>query len=116
MQRNDRFSSLRHTNEALLAQGKKLILKSDYAGAESVFKQALDNWRANSAPKNEEGRLIIALGKSYEAQRKYELAYELYMESLNHLTGQTYDEVYSSFLYLNERMGTFTKKNPTDGP
>lgn len=87
-----------------------MILRGDYAGAEKTIKGALDSWRAASAPRNEEAKIVLTLGKCYEAQRKYEDAYELYMESLNHLTGTAYDDVYSSFLYLNERMGTFTKK------
>lgn len=91
-----------------------MILRGDYVGAERVFKSILDTWRAASAPRNEEAKLVLALGKCYEAQRKYEDAYELYMQSLNNLTGTAYDDVYSTFLYLNERMGTFTKKNKND--
>lgn len=112
MHSQDRFSSLRRTTETDLDKGRKMILRSDYVGAERLFKTTLDNWRAASAPRNEEGKIVLALGKCFEAQRKYEDAYELYMESLNHLTGTAYDDVYSSFLYLNERMGTFTKQSP----
>ncbi len=86
------------------------MAQGDYAAAEKIFEQALSNWRRETGPKDEEGPLILLLGKAMVAQRKYEPAYDLYMQALNYLTGTAYDDVYSSFLYLNERMGTFTKK------
>ena len=107
---NNQFAALRKSTGDLCEQGRQLILKQDYGGAEAKFKRALKSWRDQSAPRAEEGGLVTALGKCYEAQRKYEQAYELYMESLKHLTGAAYDEVYTSFVYLNERMGSFTKK------
>lgn len=114
MHSQDRFSSLRRSTETELDRGQKLILRGDYIGAEKIFKTALENWRAASAPRNEEAKTVLALGKCLEAQRRYEDAYELYMQSLNNLTGTAYDDVYSSFLYLNERMGTFTKRSTGD--
>lgn len=114
MSQNNRFAALRNNNTAALARAQQMIQRGEYAGAEIVYKAALDQWRSLSAPRSEEGPLISALGKCYEAQHKYEQAYELYLEALNHLTGVSYDDVYSSFLYLNERMGTFTKKTPDE--
>jgi tetratricopeptide (TPR) repeat protein len=113
MNLRDRFSALRKSNDSLFAQGQQLVLRGDYPNAESKFKAALDGWRAAAGPREEESKLVTALGKCLEAQRKYEDAYELYMQALNNLTGSAYDEVYTSFLYLNERMGTFSKKDPT---
>jgi tetratricopeptide (TPR) repeat protein len=107
---NDRFTSLRKNLSVSLARAQQMIQRGDYAGAEVLYKEALNQWRSASAPKSEEDQFIISLGKCYEAQRKYEDAYALYMEALNHLTGASYDNVYQSFLYLNERMGTFTAK------
>src|ERR1700681_1542114 len=104
---NNRFASLRKSTKELCHQGQQLILKHDYLGAEAMFKRALQSWRSNSAPMEEEAAIVISLGKCYEAQQKYEQAYELYMESLNHLKGTAYDDVYTSFVYLNERMGAF---------
>ncbi|MDR3613290.1 MAG: hypothetical protein P4L53_06975 [Candidatus Obscuribacterales bacterium] len=31
------------------------------------------------------------------------------VDALDHLTWDSYNDLYTSFLYLNERMGTFTK-------
>ncbi len=107
---NNAFGLKRKTEQSIV-QAQKLIAGGDYAAAEQILKTALDVWRSSSGPKQDEGPLILGLGKCLEAQRKYEDAYELYMESLNNLTGKTYDDVYTSFLYLNERMGTFTKKD-----
>jgi len=87
------------------------MLSHDYTGAQAILEQALQSWRSNSAPREEEATLVTALGKCYEAQHKYEQAYELYMESLKHLKGDAYNDVYSSFVYLNERMGAFTKQS-----
>jgi tetratricopeptide (TPR) repeat protein len=89
--------------------------RGDYASAEEKFKGALNAWRNGSGSRQEEARFVDVLGKCYVAQRKYEDAYALYSEALGYLTGTAYDEIYTSFLYLNERMGTFTKKD-TDGP
>ncbi len=105
------MSNLKRSTEQSIIKAQQLIARGEYSAAENIFKTALQNWRNNAAPKQEEGPLILGLGKCYEAQRKYEDAYELYMESLNNLTGKAYDDVYTSFLYLNERMGTFTKKD-----
>lgn len=87
-----------------------MITRGDYIGAEQICQTALKQWRSQGGPKAEEHKLVCALGKCYEAQQKYEPAYELYMEALPHLKGEAYDDVYTSLLYLNERMGTFTKK------
>jgi tetratricopeptide (TPR) repeat protein len=111
---NDRFTALRKNISLPLSRAQQMILRGDYAGAEAVYKDALKQWRSAAAPKAEEDQFIISLGKCYEAQRKYEDAYALYMEALNHLTGTSYDNVYTSFLYLNERMGTFVTKAPNN--
>src|SRR5271154_4736234 len=100
---NNRFTSLRKSTEELCQQGRQLVLRHDYLGAEAIFKRALQSWRSNSAPKEGEAAIVISLGKCYEAQRKYEQAYELYMESLKDLKGDAYNDVYTSFMYLNER-------------
>jgi tetratricopeptide (TPR) repeat protein len=104
------LSTLRKKTDASLNQAQQSIVKGDYASAESVCKKALDEWRRASGPKAEENKIVSLLGKCYEAQRKYEEAYELYMGVLPNLQGVAYDEIYTSLLYLNERMGTFTKK------
>jgi tetratricopeptide (TPR) repeat protein len=128
MQSSNKFASIKRATEALLAQVQQCIVRGDYQNAEKLAGQALQNWRAAAAPKDEEGNLVTTLGKCLEAQRKYEEAYDLYMQSLNSLTGPAYDEVYSNFLYLNERLGTFgdksksgqappnVSKNDNDGP
>lgn len=110
----DKSTNVRRTTEGLLNQAQQLIGRGDYVNAETICANALNAWRAASAPRQEEGRIVLLLGKCYEAQHKYEKAYDLYMESLKHLTGSTYDDVYSSLLYLNERMGAFKKKDTTD--
>ena len=110
----DRFGALRRSTDALLQKGQQLVSRGDYAGAAEKFKGALNAWRNGSGPRQEEARIIDFLGKCYVAQRRYEDAYALYSEALGFLTGSAYDEIYTSFLYLNERMGTFTKK-PIDG-
>ena len=110
MHSSNNLSGLRRALDNALAQASQLIVRGDYAGAEQVCASALKQWRGASGPKTEESKIVGALGKCYEAQRKYELAYDLYMEVLPNLKGQAYDDVYTSLLYLNERMGTFTKK------
>jgi Tfp pilus assembly protein PilF len=75
-----------------------------------LCKQALDEWRRAGAPRADEGPLVSLYGKCLEAQHKYEAAYEVYTQALDPLTGDSYNDLYTSFLYLNERMGTFTKK------
>jgi tetratricopeptide (TPR) repeat protein len=110
----DKSPNLRRATDGLLNQARQLIGKGDYQLAETICEKALNSWRTGSVPRSEEGRIVLLLGKCYEAQRKYEKAYDLYMESLKHLTGSTYDDVYSSLLYLNERMGAFEKKDATD--
>jgi len=107
-----RFAALKRTVAATSASGNQAIARGDYQTAEHFFDKALQQWRQGGGIKEEEGELILQLGKCYVAQRKYEPAYDLYMQALNYLTGTSYDEVYASFLYLNERMGTFTKKEP----
>lgn len=109
---NDRFVALRRTTDSLFQEGQQLISRGDYAGAAGKFKGALTAWRNGSGPRQEEARFVDFLGKCYVGQRKYEDAYALYSEALGYLTGAAYDEIYTSFLYLNERMGTFTKKDP----
>lgn len=104
-------STLRSKTAASLKQAQQSIAKGDYAAAETICKTALDDWRRASGPKSEENPIVTLLGKCYEAQRKYEKAYELYMAVLPDLKGAAYDEIYTSLLYLNERMGTFTKKS-----
>ncbi len=111
-----RFAALKRAIAATSASGNQSIARGDYASAEKLFNKALQDWRSGGGAKGEEGDLILQLGKCYVAQRKYEQAYELYMQALNYLTGAPYDEVYASFLYLNERMGTFTKKEPPLSP
>jgi tetratricopeptide (TPR) repeat protein len=110
MHAGNRFGPIRRATEALLARVQQFIVRGDYASAEKSAREALNNWRTAGAPKEEEGTLITTLGKCLEAQRKYEEAYELYMTALNCLIGAAYDEVYTNFLYLNERLGTFTDK------
>lgn len=97
--------------DALLAQAQQCIVRGAYAEAEAKCKQALDDWRRSSGARSQESKMVSLLGKCYEAQHKYEAAYELYMEALPNLQGQAYDDIYTSLLYLNERMGTFRKKN-----
>ena len=105
------LTTLRKKTGASLKQAQQSIAKGDYAVAETICKTALDEWRKASGPKAEEDSIVTLLGKCYEAQRKYEDAYELYMGALPHLKGVAYDEIYTSLLYLNEKMGTFTKKS-----
>jgi len=104
--------SLKRTTASLTAQGNQQMAGGNYVYAEQFFERALKEWRGGGGAKADEGELITQLGKAYEAQRKYEPAYELYMQALNYLTGAAYDEVYSNFLYLNEKMGSFSKKEP----
>jgi tetratricopeptide (TPR) repeat protein len=105
------FAMIRRKTAASLKQAQQSIAKGDYATAEAICKTTLDEWRRASGPKAEENPIISLLGKCYEAQRKYEKAYELYMAVLPDLKGAAYDEIYTSLLYLNERMGSFTKKS-----
>jgi lipopolysaccharide biosynthesis regulator YciM len=109
MQTPSGSSNVRRTVEAALKSARQSMQSGDYVKAESACKQALNAWRASGA-KSEESNIVTMLGKCYEAQRKYEQAYELYMEALPHLTGTAYDDVYTALLYLNERMGTFKSK------
>ncbi len=106
----NRLAQLRRTVDGLLKTAHQSMQRGDYLAAESSCKQALNEWRRASAPRSDESNIVTALGKCYEAQRKYELASELYMEVLPHFTGAAYDEVYNQLLYLNERMGTFHNK------
>lgn len=111
----NRPSSLRKIIEITLNQAQQCVLKGDYTAAETLSKKALSEWRGASAsgpgsPGAEESRIISLLGKCYEAQHKYEDAYALYMEALPNLKGTAYDDVYTSLLYLTERMGTFKNK------
>lgn len=100
--------------DLLLKRGGDFLSRGDHSAAEKQFADALDKWRRASGPKDEEGKLVCRLGKALEAQRKLEQAYELYMNSLNGLTGQAYEEVMESLLYLNEKMGTFSTKPKND--
>ena len=93
-----------------MIEAQKCIANGDYRAAEEKCKYTLDNWRRCAGPRAEENKIVSLLGKCYEAQQKYELAYELYMEALPHLKGSAYDDIYTSLLYLNERMGAFTTK------
>ena len=108
MYAGNRFAPLKRSTETLLLRVQQTIGRGDYAAAEKLAREALEAWRKAGAPREEEGKLIATLGKCLEAQRKYEEAYELYMQALNYLVGDAYNEIYTSFLYLNERMGTFT--------
>jgi tetratricopeptide (TPR) repeat protein len=110
MHAGNRFTPIKRATDERLARVQQFIVKGDYQNAEKLSREALTNWRAAGAPKQDEGALITTLGKCLEAQRKYEEAYELYMDALNYLTGAAYDEVYTNFLYLNERLGTFKDK------
>ena len=114
MHAGHRFAPLKRATEALLARVQQSILRGDYATAEKLAQEALQAWRVGGGPREEEGKMVSVLGKCLEAQRKYEEAYELYMQALNYLVGDSYNEIYTSFLYLNERMGTFTN-NKKDG-
>jgi tetratricopeptide (TPR) repeat protein len=111
MHSGNKFAPIKRSTDALLVRVQQFIGRSEYANAEKLAREALDNWRVAGAPREDEGILITTLGKCLEAQRKYEEAYELYMQALNYLTGPAYDEVYTNFLYLNERMGTFGDKS-----
>jgi|ERR1700733_704354 tetratricopeptide (TPR) repeat protein len=110
MQTPNRSGHARRAIEVALKSARQSMQGGDYAKAEAVCKQALNDWRSASGSKAEEGDIVTTLGKCYEAQRKYEQAYELYMDALPHLTGSAYDDVYSCLLYLNERMGAFQSK------
>jgi lipopolysaccharide biosynthesis regulator YciM len=110
MQIPNRLGHVRRAIEAALKSARQCMQSGDYVKGETVCKQALNDWRGASGPRSEESNIVTTLGKCYEAQRKYEQAYELYMEALPHLTGSSYDDVYTSLLYLNERMGTFQSK------
>jgi len=98
-----------------LARAQSCLSRGDFAQAEILAQQALNDWRAAAAPREEEGDLVMTLGKSLLAQHKYPQVYDLYMQALNYLTGPSYDEVYASFLYLNERMGTFKEPDKNAG-
>lgn len=106
----NRFAQTRRSVETSLKSAQQSMQRGDYVSAENSCRQALNEWRRSSGPRSEESNIVQALGKCYEAQRKYEQAHELYMEALPHLTGSAYDDVYTSLLYLNERMGTFQGK------
>ena len=108
------FAPRRKSSDDLFKQAQQLVGQGQYEDAEALCRKALESLRAGSGSKQEVSRLITLLGKCYEAQLKYEQAYDLYMESLKHLSGAAYDDVYSSLLYLNERMGTFSKRDPQD--
>ena len=103
-------NNLRREIDLALSQANLLISRGEYLKAEQLCLSALNQWQNASAPKSEEHKIVCTLGKCFEAQHKYQQAYELYMESLPHLKGQAYDDVYTSLLYLNERVGTFTRK------
>ena len=110
MKSDPRFATTKRSVDGLLNRARQEISRSQHAVAEGFCKQALDEWRRAAAPRADEGPIVSLYGKCLEAQHKYEEAYELYMQTLDHLSGASYDEIYTSFLYLNERMGTFTKK------
>jgi len=107
-----RLASLRRNRDMVLHDSQRLIGQGRHLEAEEILKPCLEEWRKEGAPKQEEHKLIILLGKALEGQKKNVEAYELYMKALNGLTGEAYDDVYSQFLYLNERMGAFDKKSP----
>jgi len=115
MHSGNRFVPARKAAEAILARAQTCLSRGDFAQAETLAQQALNDWRAAAAPREEEGDLVMILGKSLLAQHKYPQAYDLYMQALNYLTGPSYDEVYASFLYLNERMGTFKEPDKNAG-
>jgi|GEM_PF-668489 len=116
MHSGNRFVPARKGVEALLTKAKACLVRAEYSQAEILAEQALNDWRAAAAPREEEGDLIATLGKALVAQRKYPRAYDLYMEALNYLNGASYDEIYASFLYLNERMGTFKEPESAAQP
>lgn len=105
-----KLAALKRNRDLRLAQAGGHIACGRHNQAENLLRTALDEWRREGAPQSEEGPIVGQLGKALEGQRKYEEAYELYMQALNYLTGAAYDELYSQFLYLNQRMGTFDKK------
>ncbi|MDX2105036.1 MAG: tetratricopeptide repeat protein [Candidatus Melainabacteria bacterium] len=108
----DRFSTLRRQTSDMLAKAQTFMQRGDYAQAELMCKNALNTWRNSNAPRAEEAHIITFLGKCYEAQRQFQLAYDLYFEALPHLTGTNYDDVYTAMLYVSERMGTFSQSKP----
>lgn len=105
-----KLMKMKQARDLKLSQAQQLIGRGRYPEAETAMQQILKEWRQEGGPKEEEHSIILPLGKSMEAQRKFVEAYELYMNALNSLTGQAYDEVYSQFLYLNQKMGAFDKK------
>lgn len=112
MQGRDRHSSIRRSTSDMLAQAQTLMQRGELPKAELMCKNALNTWRNSGAPRSEEAHIISFLGKCYEAQRQYQLAYDLYFEALPHLTGSNYDDIYTAMLYVTERMGTFSQSKP----
>lgn len=111
MYQPNKLANLRSITEKTAMQVNQLLARGDHVGAEQLCRDALKQWRQASGPKTEEFLLVSPLGKCLEAQHKYEQAYELYMEVLPNLKGEHYDDLYTSLLYLNERMGTFKQKD-----
>src|SRR5690242_5429080 len=116
MHSGNKFASIKKANDSLLARAEQCLARGEFEKAEQQAREALQNWRSAGAPRQEEAVLIATLGKSLEGSRKYEAAYDLYMEALGFLTGEAYDQVYRRFLYLNERLGTFGGKSPAGTP
>jgi len=105
------FTQIRRATQDKLARGLLMLQRGDYTAGETMARETLTAWRCASAPRQEEAPLVVLLGKCLTAQKRYEEAAELYIQALAYLTGEAYDEVYTNFLYLNERMGTFAEKS-----
>jgi tetratricopeptide (TPR) repeat protein len=110
MQLPQKLANLRRNRDGKLQEAQRVVCQGRYLEGEEMLLPALELWRRDGGPKQEEAPLILLLGKCYEGQRKYVEAYELYMKALGYLTGEAYDDVYSQFLYLNEKMGAFDRK------
>lgn len=105
-----KMATLVRNRDGKIENARRFLASGRYPEAERILRETLSDWRREGGPKTDEGGLIGELCKALEAQRKYEEAYELYMETLNNLSGTAYDELYSQFLYLNQRMGSFDRR------
>ena len=104
------LARLKRARDQNMGEVQRLMGQGRYLEAEEYLKPLLDDWRKEGGPREDEYQMISQLGKCLEGQRKYVEAYELYMKAINYLTGAAYDDIYSQFLYLNEKMGAFDRK------